>query len=216
MKKIITISREYCSGGHTIAELVSKTLGVPFYDRELIELASQQSGLSPEFIKSNEQKISSGLMYNLLLSSTCTVPNSTGMSGGISTKPTLPLPDQVFNAQRAVILELAKKGPCIIVGRCADFILKHSEDIAQNELMNVFVYAPFEERVSHCMERTGFDRSAAEKEIKKMDKYRTNHYSTFTEQNWGQRQNYDLLINSSLLGLEASARLIADIAKQAD
>ncbi|MBP5752199.1 MAG: cytidylate kinase-like family protein [Treponema sp.] len=216
MKKIITISREYCSGGHTIAELVSKTLGVPFYDRELIELASQQSGLSPEFIKSNEQKISSGLMYNLLLSSTCTVPNSTGMSGGISTKPTLPLPDQVFNAQRTVILELAKKGPCIIVGRCADFILKHSEDIAQNELMNVFVYAPFEERVSHCMERTGFDRSAAEKEIKKMDTYRTNHYSTFTEQNWGQRQNYDLLINSSLLGLEASARLIADIAKQAD
>ena len=216
MKKIITISREYCSVGHTIAELVSKTLGVPFYDRELIELASQQSGLSPEFIKSNEQKISSGLMYNLLLSSTGTVPNSTGMSGGISTKPTLPLPDQVFNAQRTVILELAKKGPCIIVGRCADFILKHSEDIAQNELMNVFVYAPFEERVSHCMERTGFDRSAAEKEIKKMDTYRTNHYSTFTEQNWGQRQNYDLLINSSLLGLEASARLIADIAKQAD
>jgi cytidylate kinase len=215
MKKIITISREFCSGGHEIAELLSKTLDVPFYDRELIELASQQSGLSPEFIKSNEQKISSGLMYNLLLSSSCTVPSSNGMSNGISAKPTLPLPDQVFNAQRAVILELAKKGPCIILGRCADYILNHCDEINKEDLLNVFVYAPFEDRVQRYMEQEGVDRNAAEKEIKRMDKYRTNHYSTFTEQTWGKREYYDLLINSSLLGIDATAQLIADIVKKA-
>ncbi len=215
MKKIITISREFCSGGHEIAELLSKTLDVPFYDRELIELASQQSGLSPEFIKSNEQKISSGLMYNLLLSSSCTVPSNNGMSNGISTKPTLPLPDQVFNAQRAVILDLAKKGPCIILGRCADYILNHCDEINKDDLLNVFVYAPFEDRVQRYMKEGGVDRNAAEKEIKQMDKYRTNHYSTFTEQTWGKREYYDLLINSSLLGIEATAQFIADIAKKA-
>ena len=215
MKKIITISREFCSGGHEIAELLSKSLDVPFYDRELIELASQQSGLSPEFIKSNEQKISSGLMYNLLLSSSCTVPSSNGMSNGISAKPTLPLPDQVFNAQRAVILELAKKGPCIILGRCADYILNHCDEINKEDLLNVFVYAPFEDRVQRYMEQEGVDRNAAEKEIKRMDKYRTNHYSTFTEQTWGKREYYDLLINSSLLGIDATAQLIADIVKKA-
>ena len=215
MKKIITISREFCSGGHEIAELLSKTLDVPFYDRELIELASQQSGLSPEFIKSNEQKISSGLMYNLLLSSSCTVPSSNGMSNGISAKPTLPLPDQVFNAQRAVILELAKKGPCIILGRCADYILNHCDEINKEDLLNVFVYAPFEDRVQRYMKQEGVDRNTAEKEIKRMDKYRTNHYSTFTEQTWGKREYYDLLINSSLLGIDATAQLIADIVKKA-
>ncbi|MBO4319281.1 MAG: cytidylate kinase-like family protein [Treponema sp.] len=215
MKKIITISREFCSGGHTIAERISELLEIPFYDRELIELASQQSGLSPEFIKSNEQKISSGLMYNLMLSSSCTVPNTTGMTNGMSAKPTLPLPDQVFNAQRNVILELAKKGPCIILGRCADYILKHSDDINKDELMNVFIYAPFEDRVQRYMKDEGVDRSAAEKQIKQMDKYRTNHYSTFTEQTWGKREYYDLLINSSLLGIGATAQFIADIAKQA-
>ena len=154
-------------------------------------------------------------MYNLLLSSSCTVPSSNGMSNGISAKPTLPLPDQVFNAQRAVILELAKKGPCIILGRCADYILNHCDEINKEDLLNVFVYAPFEDRVQRYMEQEGVDRNAAEKEIKRMDKYRTNHYSTFTEQTWGKREYYDLLINSSLLGIDATAQLIADIVKKA-
>ena len=215
MKKIITISREYRSGGLSIAKLLSEILDIPCYDRELIELAAQNSGLSAEFIKSNEQKITSGLMYNLLLSSSCSVPNGSGMTGGISTKPTLPLPDQVFNAQRTVIMELAKKGPCIVVGRCADYILKHCDEINKEELLNVFIYAPFEDRVQHLMEQESVDRATAEKEIKKVDKHRANHYSTFTEQTWGNREYYDLLINSSLLGIDATARLIADIAKQA-
>lgn len=215
MKKIITISREYRSGGLSIAKKISEILDLPCYDRELIKLAAQNSGLSAEFIKSNEQKITSGLMYNLLLSSSCTVPNGSGMTGGMASKPTLPLPDQVFNAQRTVIQELAKKGPCVIVGRCADFILKHCEEINQDELMNVFIYAPFEFRVNRYMEQENVDRAEAEKKIKQVDKHRSNHYNTFTEQTWGKREHYDLLINSSLLGVEATAALIADIAKKA-
>ena len=130
MKRIITISREYGSGGQVIGHLVAKELGYNFYDKELIDLAAQESGLSPDFIEKNEQNLSSAWLYNLLVG-TSYAGVSTGTSGHTlaTHTPVLPLADQVFNAQRKSILAIAKKSSCVIVGRCADYILSTSDEI---------------------------------------------------------------------------------------
>ncbi|MBR6080514.1 MAG: cytidylate kinase-like family protein [Treponema sp.] len=213
MKKIITISREYGSGGHTIAKLLAENLGYSFYDSEIIDVAAQNSGLSPDFIRTSEQNLSSGWLYNLLLGPTYATSGSAGISGAMGGTPTLPLADQVFNAQRKAIIELAKKGPCVIVGRCADFILRHEDWVQKDELLNVFVYAPMSDKVARAIERKGLDPKTAEKEVKLIDKRRANHYNTFTERTWGKRDHYDLLVNSSLLGLEKTALMLSQIAK---
>ncbi len=209
MKKIITISREYGSGGHTIGQLVAKQLDVPFYDKEIIDMSAKDSGLSPEFIKKTEQNLSSGLLYTLLLGASYASPGTPGTY----TSPNLPLADQVFNAQRRVIIGLAQKGPCVIVGRCSDYILSHAKEIDPADVLNVFIYAPLEDKVKRAVEQKGLSPASAQKDVKLIDKRRANHYNTFTEQTWGERSHYDLLINSSLFGLEKTAEMIASLAK---
>lgn len=212
MKKIITISREYGSGGHTIGTYVAKELNIPLYDKEIIDMAAQKSGLSPDFIKKTEQNISSGWLYTLLLGASYAAPGTTHI--GMNTQnPSVPLADQVFNAQRNVIIELAKKGPCVIVGRCADYILRHCEQINKTDVLNVFIYAPLKDKVKRAIEQKGLDPATAERDVKLIDKRRANHYNTFTERTWGKRDHYDLLINSSLLGLEKTAEMIIEVAK---
>lgn len=212
MKKIITISREYGSGGHTIGTYVAKELNIPLYDKEIIDMAAQNSGLSPDFIKKTEQNISSGWLYTLLLGASYAAPGTTHI--GMNTQnPSVPLADQVFNAQRNVIIELAKKGPCVIVGRCADYILRHCEQINKTDILNVFIYAPLKDKVKRAIEQKGLDPATAERDVKLIDKRRANHYNTFTERTWGKRDHYDLLINSSLLGLEKTAEMIIEVAK---
>ena len=212
MKKIITISREYGSGGHTIGTYVAKELNIPLYDKEIIDMAAQNSGLSPDFIKKTEQNISSGWLYTLLLGASYAAPGTTHI--GMNTQnPSVPLADQVFNAQRNVIIELAKKGPCVIVGRCADYILRHCEQINKTDVLNVFIYAPLKDKVKRAIEQKGLDPATAERDVKLIDKRRANHYNTFTERTWGKRDHYDLLINSSLLGLEKTAEMITELAK---
>lgn len=213
MNKIITISREYGSGGHTIGQLVAKELNIPFYDKELIDMSAKDSGLSPEFIQKTEQNISSGWLYTLLLGASYASPGTSAIPTNTQA-PNVPLADQVFNAQRKVILELAQKGPCVIVGRCADYILKHSDLINQDDVLNVFIYAPIQDKVKRAIEQKGLNPSTAEKEVKMIDKRRANHYNTFTERTWGNRSHYDLLLNSSLLGLEESAKLIVQLANK--
>ena len=212
MKTIITISREYGSGGHTIGKKVAELLNIPFYDKEIIDMAAQNSGLSPEFISKTEQNISSGWLYTLLLGASYASPATGAVSPGTQT-PQLPLADQVFNAQRKVIIELAKKGSCVIVGRCADYILKHSEEINQKDVFNVFIYAPLEDKIKRAIEQKGLNPSTAERDVKLIDKRRANHYNTFTERTWGNRSHYDMLLNSSSLGLDKSAELIVEIVK---
>ena len=213
MKKIITISREYGSGGHTIGKLLAEELGYAFYDSEIIDMTAQQSGFSPDFVRSTEQNLSSGWLYNLMLGSTYASPSTAGISGSMGASPVLPLPDQVFNAQRKVIVELAKKGPCVIVGRCSDFILRHEEWVNRDELLNVFIYAPLSDKVQRAIEQKGLNPKTAEKEVKTIDKRRANHYNTFTERTWGKRDHYDILINSSMLGLEKTAQMLAQVAR---
>ena len=207
MKKIITISREYGSGGRLIGKLVAESLGYDFYDKEIIDMAAQESGLSPDFIKKTEQNLSSGFLYNLLLGS-----SYSGTANGapsINGTQMLPLADQVFNAERKVILDLAKKGNCVIVGRCADYILNTSDEIDSKSLLNVFIYGNLEEKLKRIEDLYKEPEQAAKKTIQQIDKRRANHYNTFTEATWGDRKNYDIMINSSTAGIEETARLIS-------
>ena len=211
MKKIITISREYGSGGRLIGKLVAESLGYDFYDKEIIDMAAQESGLSPDFIKKTEQNLSSGFLYNLLLGSSYS--GTANGASSINGTQMLPLADQVFNAERKVILDLAKKGNCVIVGRCADYILNTSDEIDSKSLLNVFIYGNLEEKLKRIEDLYKETEQAAKKTIQQIDKRRANHYNTFTEATWGDRKNYDIMINSSTAGIEETARLISEIAK---
>ena len=211
MKKIITISREYGSGGRLIGKLVAESLGYDFYDKEIIDMAAQESGLSPDFIKKTEQNLSSGFLYNLLLGSSYS--GTANGASSINGTQMLPLADQVFNAERKVILDLAKKGNCVIVGRCADYILNTSDEIDSKSLLNVFIYGNLEEKLKRIEDLYKEPEQAAKKTIQQIDKRRANHYNTFTEATWGDRKNYEIMINSSTAGIEETARLISEIAK---
>ena len=213
MRHIITISREYGSGGRIIGKKVADTLGFAYYDKEIIDMAAQESGLAAEFIEKTEQNISSGWLYNLLLGSSYAVGTAGAPPG--TGNPILPLADQVFNAERKTILRLAQQGSCVIVGRCADYILSTDPSINNNELLNVFVYAPLRERIKRAVAHYTIPEQDASKLIIQIDKRRANHYNTFTENTWGDRRHYDLMVNSSLLGLDRTAELIVESAQKA-
>ena len=208
MKKIITISREYGSGGSAIGKLVAEKLGYKYYDKQLIDLAADESGLSPKFIEKSEQSLSSGWLYNMMLGSTYSSNYATA-----TTPNTLPLVDQIYNAQRTIILKVAKESSCVIVGRCADYILHTSQEFDDNGILNLFVYANPDDRVKRVIEAYKIPEKDAKKTITQVNKRRTNHYNTFTEWTWGAYEHYDMLVNSSFAGIEGTADLIATAAK---
>ena len=208
MKKIITISREYGSGGSAIGKLVAEQLGWKYYDKQLIDLAADESGLSPKFIEKSEQSLSSGWLYNMMLGS-----NYSSNYATAATPNTLPLVDQIYNAQRTIILKVAKESPCVIVGRCADYILKTNEEFNNSEILNIFVYANPEDRIKRAIEAYKIPEKDAKKTITQVNKRRANHYNTFTEWTWGAYEHYDILLNSSYAGIEGTAKLIVEAAK---
>ena len=213
MRKYITISREFGSGGRIIGKRIAENLGYDFYDREIIDMAAKDSGLSADFIEKTEQNISSGWLYNLLLGSSY---SGTNLGSGVQPigAHTLPLADQVFNAERKTILGLAGK-PCVIVGRCADYIFRTCEEIDRKDLLNIFIYADFDDKVKRVAERLSIDEKEAAKTVSQVDKRRANHYNTFTEDVWGDRQNYDLIVNSSTLGIDQTIEMLTSFIKKA-
>jgi len=159
MKKIITISREYGSGGSAIGKMVAEQLGWKYYDKQLIDLAADESGLSPKFIEKSEQSLSSGWLYNMMLGS-----NYSSNYATATTPNTLPLVDQIYNAQRTIILKVAKESPCVIVGRCADYILHTSEEFADSDILKLFVYANPDDRIKRAIEAYGIPEKDAKKD----------------------------------------------------
>ena len=196
---IITIGREYGSGGREIGKALAERLGISFYDKKIITLAAEKSGLAEEFIAGNEQRVRGGLMHSF------TAPAS--YHSGFFANHYLPLSENIFIAQAQVIRDIAAKESAVIVGRCADYIL----DGRQNTI-NVFIHAPQEERVKRIMRLHNVDEATAIKEITRSDKERGNHYFRYTDMKWGKAQNYDLCVNSSLLGIEGTVEMIADVA----
>ena len=203
MKNIITIGRELGSGGRTIGKKVAELLGYDYYDRELIDEAAKESGLSSEFIEKTEQSLTGSFLYNLAMGNSY----SYGMLSP-SGSNVLPLTMQVFLAQQQAILKFAEK-PCVIVGRCADYVLRDRDDV-----LKVFVYSTEEKRIERAVNEYGLDPKEARSQIIRSDKSRARHYATFTDWDWAYKSHYDLMINSGVMGIDMAADLIAEIAKK--
>ena len=196
---IITIGREYGSGGREIGELVAKRLGIAYYDKKIITLAAEKSGLSHEFIELNEQRERGGLFAHI---------SGTTYSNGFFAAPYTPLlTESIFVAQSQVIRDIAGKESAVIVGRCADYVLA-----GRSNTINVFIHAPMETRVNRIMALHGLSEADALKAIAQSDKERGNHYFRYTDKKWGKAQNYDVCINAALMGVEKTAEMLADLA----
>lgn len=197
-KFIITIGRQFGSGGRAIGELLAKKLGVSFYDKELISLAAKESGMSPEIFDDVDEKATNSLLYSISM-------GMYGFGSGFSAMGDLPVNDRLYLLQHKIIKEIAEKESCIIVGRCADYVLRDNPDC-----VNIFIYADMEFRKQEAIKKHGIDADRAEHTIIKTDKSRANYYSFYSGQKWGAAENYDLCINSSKLSEEKIADLIIE------
>ena len=190
-KVTITISREYGSGGRYIGQLVADKLGIKLYDKEFVEKLAVETGLSKEYIENNEQKrnaldtLNSGYYF--------------GMNNS----------DELFIKESELIKEIASKESCVIIGRCADFILKDKKNV-----IKIFVYSSMEDKVKRATKFYGLDEKTANKEIKRINKLRSSHYKYYTEKEWRDNSNYDICINSDILGVEKSAELICNMIEE--
>ena len=178
---VITVSREYGSGGHGIGQLIAKKLGIAFYDKELVNITAEQSGFTEEYIRDNEQKLAGTLLDELYTQNYAYV------------KDELPPSNVLFLVQSKIIRDITDKGPCVIVGRCANFILKDNPNC-----FNVFVHADEEFRKSKIINEYGVDASISSKELKKLDRERANYCREYTGADWRDSTNYDVAINSSV------------------
>lgn len=192
---IITISREYGSGGREIGEKLAMELGIPFYDKAIIDKAAKETGFCAEIIEKEEQKVTSSLLFNLATNS-YTFGNMVSHYG-----PSLS--DQVFQAEAKIIKDLANEGSCVIVGRCADYILKN-----QFPCFNIFICADFEKRCERAIKVDNIPKSDASDIVKKKDKARIRHNQFYGSQDWGEAINYDITLNSGTLGIDNAVQIL--------
>lgn len=193
MPRIITIAREYGSGGRLIAQKVAEKLQLVYYDNEIIDLAAKELGIDVDTIRKAAEEKTSSFMYTMS-----------------SSAFTLPLNDQVFAMQSKIIRHLAKHDSCIIVNGCADYILEDYDDV-----LSVFIHAPFESRVKRVQEEYKEEHDDYKKFVMKKDKGRSNYYNYYTTKKWGQLKNFDLTINSDL-GIDEVADIIVKLYQQRD
>ena len=189
--KIITISREFGSGGKYIGILVAQKLGIPCYDKDIIEKIAEESGFVDDFIK----RVTEYAPSKSIFAYSFVGRSASGES----------IEDKIFAIQKKVIRELADKGPCVFVGRSADYILRNYDTL------DVFVYASMEEKIKRTMSFKGVNEKEAKKLIKETDKKRSINYKYYTGKTWGERENYTVMLNSTDLGVEKTADFIAEI-----
>jgi Cytidylate kinase len=190
MNQIITISRQYGSGGREIGEKLAKKLGVPFYDNEIITRASKESGFAEKTFENAERKAANSLLYSIAMGMNAYGNQDLGYTQ-------LSLDDQIYIAQSNVIRNVAQEGPCVIVGRCADYILREFQGV-----VNIFVWADLEYRKQRAVKLYGLKDQKAEEEILKSDKRRANYYNYHTDEKWGKAENYHLSIRSDDIGID--------------
>lgn len=195
---VITIARQYGSGGHAVGEQVAKRLGVAFYDSSLIDLTAEAGGFTPEYVKAHEQKLSNSLLYSLYKQNYAYVNEA------------MPPQDSLFMVQTKVIRDIAARESCVIVGRCADYILK-----GHPNCFRVFVHASDAFRKSRVIAEYGTPPDEAEKEMEKKDRERMNYNTHYTQRRWADLKDYDLTIESSLFGIDITAAMIIDARRKA-
>ena len=193
-KRIITISREFGSGGRFIGEEVAQQLGIAYYSENIIDQIAQQSGLSPEYIEENAELSPKKGFFAYAFSGR----DITGKS----------VDDMLYEAQRKVILEIAEKEPCVMIGRNTDFILKDRDDV-----LNVFIHGDMPEKIQRIMGLYNVEKQEAVKMMTDTDKRRMTNYNFYTEQRWGKASNYTLALNSSVLGYDMCQKIIMDCTK---
>lgn len=193
-KRIVTISREFGSGGRFIGEEVAKKLGIKYYDKEIIGQIAKESGMAPEYIKENAELSPKKGIFAYAF----TGRDITGKS----------VEDMVYEVQRKVILELAEKEPCVIIGRNADFILKDRDDV-----LNVFIHGNMPEKMKRICQLYNVSEQDAVKMMTDTDKRRMTNYNFYTDQRWGKASNYTLCLNSSQLGYDKCEEIIMECVK---
>ena len=199
-KKIITISREFGSGGRTIGRKVAERLGIPFYDKELVEQIALESGFAEKFVEEHGEHAPGKTLFAYAFAPQG-VP---GVMNGMSTS------DFLWHIQCGVILQLADKGPCVIVGRNADYILKDRPDV-----LHTYIHADMDYRADRIVRLYGESEKSPEARLAEKDKRRRVHYQHYTGRTWGTAQNYDLCLNSGNIGLDACVEIILSAVKSA-
>ena len=200
MKTIITIGRQYGSAGHSIGKILADGLGIKYYDKELLERAAKDSGLCQELFENHDEKPTNSFLYSLVMDSYSFGYGSTMMD--------MPLNQKVFLAQFDAIKKISQDGPCVIVGRCADYIL---EDIPNH--LNVFVYAPEEARLKNCVENLQMDPQTAKKMMRDVDAARNRYHKAYIPGWQSVFDHKDLMIDSSRFGIDGTAKILADIVR---
>lgn len=195
---IITIGREKGSGGHYAGELLAKQLGIQCYDKSLLIETAKKSGFSQEFIEAHEEQTPTSRYISFA-------------AGIMSSEYSHPVHQQVFEAQSKVIREIAERGSCVFVGRCADFVLRDRTDV-----IKCFVHAPFQKRIERIMKVENISQTEAERLIRKADKSRASYYTFFTDRTWGEAKNYHITIDTSIATIPGTVDLIVDFLAKAE
>ena len=198
MDRIVTISRQYGSGGREIGRKLAEVWGIPFYDNELITRAAKDSGFAETAFETAESRANNSLLYSIARGTA----SFNGQDVGFSVD-NLSLDDKLYLAQAKVIRNCAAEGPCVIVGRCADYILRKLDN-----LVSIFVYADMDFRIERAMRIDGMAPEKIENAILKIDKRRSNYHNFHTGEKWGKVENYSLCINSARVGIDNAVQVI--------
>lgn len=199
MLPVITISRQFGSGGHEVGEKLAKRLELPFYDKELIALAAKKSGFSEEVFSDVDEKATSSLLYSMVMGSYAFGTRVPGINE-------MPINDKLFIIQSDIIKKAAAEGPCVIVGRCADYILKDRDDC-----LHTFIHASMEFRADRIVRLYGESEQSPEKRLTDKDTRRRVNYKHYTDREWGMAQNYHITLDSGLIGIEKCVDIILDL-----
>ena len=195
MKTIITIGRQYGSAGHSIGKILADDLGIKYYDKELLERAAKDSGLCQELFENHDEKPTNSFLYSLVMDSYSFGYGSTMMD--------MPLNQKVFLAQFDAIKKISQDGPCVIVGRCADYALEENPNV-----LSIFIKADMQDRIRRIAKLYDLSDAKAKDKITKIDKQRASYYNYYTSKRWGDADSYDLCIDSGKMGVDGSVELM--------
>jgi len=196
---IINVGRQLGSGGRAIAQMLAKDFGCQYYDKGLLDLAAQESGFSKKIFEKSDEK--TGFLHSIFHFNAPFINESSWYGNGMSQ-------ESLFKFQSDAIRHAAEQGPCVFVGRCADYILRNFDNV-----VNIFITADIEDRIQQVIEKHGFDHDKALAYIQHKEAARASYYNYYTGKKWGSSESYDLCINSSILGIEKTESFIADFIK---
>lgn len=196
MRSIITVGRQFGTGGHEIGQKLAEKLGIKCYDKELIKRVASESGICAEILETNDERPTSSFLYNLVMDT-----YSFGITN--SNYVDMPLSHKVFLAQFDTIKKIADEGPCVIVGRCADYALSDYKNV-----LNLFIYGDMSKRIERIMKKYSVSEKEARDMIVKKDKQRASYYNYYSTKKWGKAETYDLCVDSTVLGRDGTVELL--------